>query len=149
MAIDPRRLRPSEAVRLLNSTPLGEVINERQLLRHRSKAGFRIGDDRTLDLLRYTAWLALERHRPRPFLGADAVRPEAEVAQRVTRDQCETPARLDVAKFDGGQFGHLRPVVQPGRREQAGAWRHQCTKHRRCAEQQRTPHTAAAPPAHQ
>ncbi len=40
MAIDPRKLRPSELCRLLNSTPLGEVINERQLYRHRSRAGF-------------------------------------------------------------------------------------------------------------
>ena len=44
MAIDPRRLRPTELARLLNSTPLGEVISERQLHRHRTRAGFRIGD---------------------------------------------------------------------------------------------------------
>jgi hypothetical protein len=31
VAIDPRRLRPSELCRLLNSTPMGEVIGERQL----------------------------------------------------------------------------------------------------------------------
>lgn len=30
MAIDPPRLKPTEAVRLLNPTPLGEVISERQ-----------------------------------------------------------------------------------------------------------------------
>ena len=40
--IDPRSLKPSETCRLLNSTPLGEVINERQLHRHRTRAGFRI-----------------------------------------------------------------------------------------------------------
>ncbi len=50
MPIDPRQLRPNELVRLLNSTPLGEVIGERQLLRHRSRAGFRIGDGRHVDL---------------------------------------------------------------------------------------------------
>jgi hypothetical protein len=64
--IDPRKLKPTELVRLLNSTPLGEVISERQLHRHRARAGFRIGDGRTVDLLRYVAWLVLERHRPRP-----------------------------------------------------------------------------------
>ena len=57
MAIDPRHLRPTELVRLLNSTPLGEVMGERQLLRHRSRAGFRIGDGRHVDLFRYVAWL--------------------------------------------------------------------------------------------
>ena len=31
MATDPRKLRPSELCRLLNSTPLGEVLSERQL----------------------------------------------------------------------------------------------------------------------
>ena len=50
MAIDPRKLRPSDLCRLLNSTPLGEVISERQLYRHRSRAGFRIGDGKTVDL---------------------------------------------------------------------------------------------------
>jgi len=64
--IDPRKLKPTALVRLLNSTPLGEVISERQLHRHRARAGFRIGDGRTLDLLRYVAWLVIERHRPRP-----------------------------------------------------------------------------------
>lgn len=66
MPIDPRKLKPTELVRLLNSTPLGEVISERQLHRHRSRAGFRIGDGRTVDLLRYVAWLVIERHRPKP-----------------------------------------------------------------------------------
>jgi len=36
--IDPRRLRPSELARLLNSTPLGTVVSERQLYRHRMTA---------------------------------------------------------------------------------------------------------------
>ena len=63
--IDPRRLRPSQLVQLLNSTPLGEVANERTLYRHRARAGLRIGDGRTVDLLRYVAWLVLERHRPK------------------------------------------------------------------------------------
>ena len=41
MAIDPRQLRPSMLTRMLNSTPLGEVISERQLRRHRNRAGYR------------------------------------------------------------------------------------------------------------
>lgn len=64
--IDPRKTRPSELCRLLNSTPLGEVINERQLHRHRTKAGMRIGDARHVDLLRYAAWLVQVRHVPKP-----------------------------------------------------------------------------------
>lgn|GEM_PF-1619847 len=38
MPIDPRRLRPSELCRLVNSTPLGTVLDERQLHRHRHQA---------------------------------------------------------------------------------------------------------------
>ncbi len=47
MALDPRKLRPSELCRLLNSTPLVEVMSKRQLYRHPQRAGNRIGDGRT------------------------------------------------------------------------------------------------------
>ena len=65
MASDPRRLRPSELCRLLNSTPLGEVINDRQLYRHRTRAGNRVGDGKHVDLLRYVGWLVQTRHTTR------------------------------------------------------------------------------------
>ncbi len=65
VASDPRKLKPSELCRLLNSTPLGEVISERQLYRHRQRAGARIGDNKTVDLLRYCAWMHVVRHTPR------------------------------------------------------------------------------------
>ena len=71
MPSDPRRLRPSELCRLLNSTRLGEVVSERQLHRHRTRAGMRIGDGRHVDLLRYAAWLVEQRHRPKPDEGVD------------------------------------------------------------------------------
>src|SRR5262245_5458347 len=66
VAIDPRRLKPSELCRLLNSTALGEVTSERQLYRDRQRAGYRIGDGKHVDLVRYTAWLAWDRHNPKP-----------------------------------------------------------------------------------
>ncbi len=66
MALDPRKLRPGELCGLLNSTPLGEVINVRHLRRHRTRAGLRVGDDRHVDLLRYVAWLVEVRHAPKP-----------------------------------------------------------------------------------
>jgi hypothetical protein len=64
--IDPRKLRPSELCRLLNSTPLGEVINERQLHRHRTRAGLRLGNTTSIDLVCYVAWLVQARHAPKP-----------------------------------------------------------------------------------
>jgi hypothetical protein len=50
----------------LNSTQLGEVINQRQLKRQRERAGLRIGDAGQVDLLRYVAWLVQLRHTPTP-----------------------------------------------------------------------------------
>jgi hypothetical protein len=81
--IDPRKLRPSELCRLLNSTPLGEVLSARQLHRHRLRAGLRIGDDRHVDLIRYVAWLVQVRHtsKPEPPAAAPAVPELAEAAR--------------------------------------------------------------------
>lgn len=66
MAFDPRMLRPGELCRLLNSTPLGEVITVRQLRRHRTRAGLRVDDGRYVNLLRFVAWLIEVRHAPKP-----------------------------------------------------------------------------------
>ncbi|MDD4818265.1 MAG: phage terminase large subunit family protein [Victivallaceae bacterium] len=56
----PNKLRPGDLVKLVNSTAsLGYVLNERQLRRHRERAGFRITDDggQTVSLFKYAAWL--------------------------------------------------------------------------------------------
>jgi hypothetical protein len=63
--LNPQELRPSELTRLLNSTYLGPVIDERQLYRHRMRAGFQIGDGRRIDLFRYVAWLFEQRQKQR------------------------------------------------------------------------------------
>ena len=58
MAVNPTRLKPFELIRLVNSTPQGEALNERRLRRHRASAGARISDDgQTVNLVRYAAWL--------------------------------------------------------------------------------------------
>jgi 5-methylcytosine-specific restriction endonuclease McrA len=56
-------LRPSEVVRLINSTPLGPVINDRQLYRHRQRAPWIQSGSRRIDLVRYVAWLVAYRRR--------------------------------------------------------------------------------------
>ena len=106
MAIDPRRLRPSELCRLLNSTPLGEVINERQLHRHRSRAGNRVGDNKHVDLLAYVAWLARVRHQPRAEPPSD---PYASVKERAR-------ARNAAIALAGRDIGELPAVVNPDRK---------------------------------
>ena len=42
------------------------MISERQLHRHSTRAGFRIGDGRHIDLYRYVAWLVAVRNEPKP-----------------------------------------------------------------------------------
>ncbi len=104
---DPRKLRPSELCRLLNSTPLGEVISERQLHRHRVRAGLRIGDARHVDLLRYVAWLVQIRHTPKPDTGD----PYEEVKERAH-------ARNQAISLAGRDIGRLPDEVDVIRRRQ-------------------------------
>jgi hypothetical protein len=40
--LKPRALKPGELARLLNSTPLGEVVQPHALYRQRNQAGYRI-----------------------------------------------------------------------------------------------------------
>ncbi len=109
MATDPRKLRPSELCRLLNSTPLGEVINERQLHRHRTRAGMRIGDARFVDLLRYVAWLIEVRHAPREESEGD---PYEKLKDRAR-------ARNVAIALAGRDIGELPSVADPERKARA------------------------------
>ncbi len=75
---DWRRLRSCELVRLMNSTSLGRVINERQLYRHRRCAPWIQCDAKRIDLLQYCAWLVGQRHlratsRKRRVLGRETI----------------------------------------------------------------------------
>ena len=112
MATDPRKLRPSELCRLLNSTPLGEVINERQLHRHRTRAGMRIGDGRFVDLLRYTAWLVETRHTPKPEPDGD---PYEKLKERAR-------ARNAALAAAGRDIGELPAVVDSARKGKLERW---------------------------
>lgn len=111
MATDPRKLRPSELCRLLNSTPLGEVISERQLHRHRTRAGLRIGDARYVDLLRYVAWLVQIRHEPKPEADGD---PYEKMKERAR-------ARNVAAAIAGRDIGELPTVADPERKKRSAS----------------------------
>ena len=106
---DPRKLRPSELCRMLNSTPLGEVISERQLYRHRSRAGMRIGDARYVDLLRYGAWLVETRHAPEPETSGD---PYEKLKERAR-------ARNVAIATAGRDIGELPEIADPARKAKA------------------------------
>jgi hypothetical protein len=109
VASDPRKLKPSELCRLLNSTPLGEVISERQLYRHRQRAGARIGDNKTVDLLRYCAWMHVVRHTPKPNDGIDPY----EAMKKRAR------ARNAALALAGRDIGQLPEVDNPDRKDRA------------------------------
>ncbi len=110
MAIDPRNLKPADLARLLNSTPLGTVLDERQLYRHRMRAGFRIGDGRRVDLFRYAAWLVDQRHAPRKVIDPSAEY-EAIKERAAARNRALSEAGRDI--------GELPAVVDPERRAAA------------------------------
>jgi hypothetical protein len=108
--IDPRKLKPNQLVQLLNSTPIGEVINERQLHRHRSRAGLRIGDGTTVDLPRYIAWLVIEQHRERP-------EPEGLTGYEALKERARQ-RNLELS-LSGRDIGPLPAIANPERRQRA------------------------------
>jgi FkbM family methyltransferase len=109
VASDPRKLKPSELCRLLNSTPMGEVLSDRQLHRHRMRAGNRIGDGKHVDLLRYIAWLVQEKHAPRKESDGDPYERMKENAR----------ARNAAMALAGRDIGELPAIVDPDRKARA------------------------------
>jgi len=117
VAIDPRQLRPGELARLLNSTPLGEVISERQLHRHRTRAGFRVaadGDAGKVDLFRYVAWLVTTRHEA---LAEAARQPEGLTGYEAMKERARL--RNAMLSLSGRDIGDLPVVADPGRKAKA------------------------------
>jgi hypothetical protein len=62
--LNPKSLKPSQLLRLVNSTKLGEVVADRTVKRHRDRAGYQIGDDTTVDIYKYAAWLTKNNIKP-------------------------------------------------------------------------------------
>lgn len=102
--LDPRRLRPVDAVRLLNSTPAGDTLTAGKLRRHREAAGYRLGRDR-VDLVAYCGWLLERRHKPEPKVRGYDERKEAERKRQ---------AQLSKS---GRDIGPIPEIANPGRRE--------------------------------
>ncbi len=121
MAIDPHRMRPADLARLLNSTSLGTVIAERQLHRHRTRAGFRIGDGKSVDLLRYLAWIFDQVHAP--VVPKDATKDYA-----AHREAMRERARQE--SESGRDIGELPAVERPDRKAAAAkSFRDFCTSY--------------------
>jgi hypothetical protein len=109
MGRDVKQLSPTELVRLVNSTPLGTVLSAPRLHRQMNQAGLRIGDGRTIHLVRYVAWLALEAERPLPTPMAYEERKRREAE------------RNRLKALTGQDIGPLPDVADPQRRQDACA----------------------------
>ncbi|MBL9140287.1 MAG: phage terminase large subunit family protein, partial [Phycisphaerae bacterium] len=111
--INPRRLRPSDALRLLNSGPLGAVVDARRLRQHMDQAGYRIGDGRSIDLARYSGWMCAQRHlSPRPTSMESRTHNGEDYETHRQREQ-ERQRELSKA---GRDIGAIPPVANPERR---------------------------------
>ncbi len=98
--IDPQNMKPAELMRVLNTAGRGTVLTETRLRRHRNRAGYTIGDARTINLFRYAAWLTLEYHTPKedPQDYTERKRRQAErnaEAVRAAQDIGEIPRVVD------------------------------------------------------
>jgi hypothetical protein len=111
MAIDVRQLRPSMLARMLNSTPLGYCVSERQLRRHRNRAGYRIGDEKHVDLLRYASWLVWSRHNPEP---------RKEPADYEAMKEAARARNAELSAI-GRDIGDIPEVVDPQRKARAAS----------------------------
>ena len=109
MAMNPSRLKPIEIVRLVNSTPLRDVLNDRRLWRHRERAGFRITDDdgSTVNLFKYAAWLREQLH----------IR-QSEVNQTYEEKKNAVRNRNIALALAGRDIGELPEVENPELKEQ-------------------------------
>ncbi len=108
MAINPAKLRPIDLTRLVNSTPLGAVLSDRQLRRHREMAGFNVSDDggHTVNLVKYTAWLRdlYNRRVVTPPMDYEAMK-EAARARNLAKSR------------SGRDVGPIPEVIDPERKE--------------------------------
>lgn len=117
--LDPRRLRPADLARLLNSTPLGAVIDERQVHRHRVQAGARVGDAKTVHLVRYAAWL-FGRVQEASGVTSKKSAGAAAVADPAYERMKEASAQRNrQASKSGRDIGPPRPCANPERRAAA------------------------------
>jgi len=102
-AINPQSMKPAELMRVLNTAGRGTVLTETRLRRHRNRAGYTIGDARTVNLFRYAAWLTVEHFAPKeePQDYAERKRRQAErnaEAVRAAQDIGELPKVVDLER---------------------------------------------------
>ena len=107
MPLDIGQLTPTELIRLVNSTPLGPVLSPTKVNRQMNQAGYRIGDGKTIHLVKYVSWLARDLDRPR------------EPKQSVGDARAAELAAKNAARRVAQDIGPLPEVEDPDRRSRA------------------------------
>ncbi len=115
MATNPRKLKPAELLRLVNSTPLGEVIGSSSFYRLRQRAGLNVsGDGKTIHLLKFARWLISQV--PPPAAGETADKPKKSIdAGQAHRDRMAAASRKRTSATS--DIGDIPPIVNLERRE--------------------------------
>lgn len=114
MKLDPTRLRPTELVQLLNSTALGEVINERIMRALRRHAGLRFaaaGDTSRVHAFRFGHWIAHQKHDTEGT-GVGAAYGDAAYDAHKERARQRNKSMSE----SGRDIGELPEIVNPERR---------------------------------
>ncbi len=115
-------------MRLLNSTPLGEIANTQIVQKHLNRAGFRIGDGRHIDLVRYAAWLLTQnelrggRTGSNPMNSGIQSQYESHKEAMAARSRKLSESARDIAN---GEWIH-KPVDPARRQEALGSFRRFC-----------------------
>ena len=99
---------------MLNSTPVGEVIAPRVVYRHLNRAGLKVGDGRTIHLVRYAAWLFNVRSESVPEAGSERADYEKVKAAAAQRSRSISEAGRDISAEEW-----IRPPKDQGRKDAA------------------------------
>jgi hypothetical protein len=109
MATNPHALKPAELVRLMNSTPLGAVINRDRIYRQRDQGGMFVGNGETFDLIRYAGWLFSAWVERQTDVRAKMSRSE--------RHRVDEAVRLRMRRETIRNIGPITPIADYARRE--------------------------------
>lgn len=105
-----QRLAPATNARVLNSTPYGTVITGPQLHSLRNRAGFRIGDDKTVNLFRQAAYLTAAK-------SPDSAPPSATDRADYEKLKERARARNLALSLAGRDIGEMPPIKDQARRD--------------------------------
>lgn len=110
--LDVRRLRPTDAVRLLNSTPMGRVISDRQLRRHQTRSEGMFCRGRRIDLFAYAAWLASHLSQERDSATGNVS--TGNVLAQIERQQFTCALTGRRLEPETASLDHVIPLTQGG-----------------------------------